>query len=412
MLGEFFGLTATSAALLDISPLRFPTLVSTLNTKLDTQRLTKFRVEIDYLLDFLETKVKTEYSSPELKKKLRQAELVRAGAVDRLQRIYGFDISNVPPSDYEKIAKEIIANVEKEARETGVDITVTNRFESPDSGEMVSLEPLDLQILKTFKKEYVSTLTRYHKSCVTGSFEETMVFGKRLSDIATKAPTYLLYLVTEFFDRPNVDIRVLTKLCEEWIQIITTHMADTAPDDQSTATQMLDYFESIARFDNFMLTAEGKNKSVHGVEDLTPESKELVEKYYQDTSFLDYMRELIHSNSLSKSLVEYLVDLHFEAFRLDNDIRFVKSRLLLDEDVTLDQLDASYARLSSIGFYFLHRNNATMLVESLKKISFTQSKRTLFKNEEVRGYTFESVLADIRYLCKSLHPMGTKLGEI
>lgn len=418
MLGEFFGLTGVSAVMLDINGAYFSKLCTLLNNRLDVFRLTKFKVELEYLKYFLQERVQVEYNSPDIKKMLRQAKLVRDGAEEQLKRSFKVDISGMDAQQREEFARSIEKNSIDLANSLNVPETIVNSFKLYNKEEKVSLGEHELLVLKNFKQNLYSTINQYHRNSVTGNFEQITIFGKKLHEIATKSPRYLMGVVEGLFNQPGVDTSLLAKQCLEWVNIFRTYFVrEEVSDTRYDAEGLMDHFIQALDFRARLLSLEGLDPVISDESLLSPERRELLELFNRESSdFYNVMKSIISGGLVDKFAITVITDMYINAFRMDNDMPYLCELLFSEEDnviLTREEIVSVYNNLNNIGFYCFNLQNSRLMVESLKKLSFSFKAKTVINPDQVvGGYSFSRVLEDIEYLCYSLRPMGSRLEEV
>lgn len=418
MLGEFFGLTGVSATMLDLNVPRFQKLCTMLNNGLDVFRLTKFKKELEYLKYFLHETVKVEYNDPEIKKIVRKANFIRNNSVDQLKRMYKLDISEMDGQQRTELVEKIMKEAEDLAKNRGVGKTVVNSFKIYNKETKVSLGEYELLVLSNFSRNLLPVIERYYKTAITGNFEESTIFGKRLHEIASRPPKYLLSVVESLFVQPGVDTQFLADQCLEWSQILRSHFVSQSELDNEADQRSLEtHFEMSSNFVSYVFGLEGLNSSTSNFEELSSERRELLEIFDEESKeFYDVMNSLISRRLIDKKSITTLVDLYFMSFRLDYDKEFI-CELLFPEGsgVSLDfaEIDSVYANLNNVGFFCFSRLNSKMFVQSLGKVSFSTETRTVIDPDVVVDrYSFARVIEDIEYLCYSIRPIGSRLEEV
>jgi hypothetical protein len=402
MLGSFYGLTAFSSSLLDISKPRMRSLISYLDNNLDSENISNYKTEITYLLKFLDENVQVDYNDPDIKKLNRQIFLIEKGASEQLLKSYSFNIENLDEEEKTEKIEQLKEEINSIVEERKIPSSVKNSFVQIATGNRISLEPLDLEILRKFKQDYYGILARYRNACTIGATSEMQVFGEPLSQIATRSPRYLLFKTINLISTGTIPITSLVKYCEEWSNIILSHIGPTAESEEivvdikALTTQLYSSLD----FREWWKEIKGET----GDNDLL----ELFEE--KSVEFIKIMTSLINRKSFTPSKLNLFTELFKETLRLDYDLSFLQP-LLSDrvEINSLEEIDTSFKRLESIGFYLGHRNNSMSFVKSLTQLSLN-NKVTNFTPREDRGFTFPEVLEDIVFLTKSLVPFGTELG--
>lgn len=417
MLGEFLGITGATALMMDIGTARLSRLCAILNNRLDVERLTKFKHELDYLDRFL-SNLEEEYSSPDIRKMLRQAELVESGNVDRVKKLYDMDISGKSPEELATLSEKIKRSAKDLAVSMNVDTTVVNSFKLYKTGEVVRLGDLDLKVLANFKKKYQSNIPRYKSKLVEGSFEEVMAFGRRIKDLQTRSPRYLLNWVEGLFMQPGVNPQALAKQCLAWVSLMRSFFIDA--EDKEEVKSLEDperVFESSFDFSVFLLGREGKDRINNSVSDLSEKNRELLDIFTKEsTNFEKIMRSLAIKESVDAVTIRALVETYFELFLLDHDSEYLSS-ILFPEDsgivASKEEISGIYTRLASVGFFSLSFLNCKLMEDSLGKISFNvETKTQIDPDKGSPDYTLGLALEDIEYFCYSLRPMGSRLEEV
>lgn len=412
MLGEFFGLPGVVVVGLQLDTVSFKRLCRMMNNSLDVYRLTKFKRELEYLKFFLQDKVKVEYSDPEIKKLYRKANFVRTGDFERVERFYKEDISGMNKQQLEELANTIISEAESLAKTKGVPQAVVNSFRTRDD-KKISLAEHELSIISNYKENMITVINSYQKSALTGNFEESLLFGKKLHEIASRTPKYLLSVVDTMFRQPGADTDALAKHCLVWADALESHFE--VREEAEDNTGLVKEFTTLFDFEAYVLRSEGLNPQMQSFEDLSESGKTLflgLESHAQQ--FEKLMLSLIERGSLDKSSLRVLVNLFFECSRMDYDMEYVKG-LLFPELAVLspEELDSVYNNLNSVGFFFFNRMSCRLMLESLKRLSFASETKTIIDPQKEEGkFTFARAVEDIRYLCYSLRPVGSPVEEV
>lgn len=409
MLGEFLGLTGTSAALLDTNLSRYS---SMLNNPLDSFRISNFRTELQYLINFLDTKVQLQYSSPELRRLMRRSDLIRNNSVVAVKRAYGIDIEGMSELERESLAKKLDEEVEEMARKDNSPKSIVNSFVVVDTGERISLGDEELMILEKFKTYYYRVLKTYERMCSTESFKEIIIFGDKLHNIAVRSPLYLLSLVSA----PSVNREEWITKCLNWVEIIRSHFESSIDLSSRGSETSEEYIRSSVNFPNYILSVNGLDPATSSTSDLPEQTQNLLDLFeLQSEDFIQTLVQLSGVKGWRPSYVNSLVELYYRVFRLDHDMSFVSEALFPEGSgivMTRKELEPIYRRLNSIGFYFFHFTNTNLFMDSLKKVTFSSEKTVIDPDKEHHGFTFRRVLEDIENYCYSIMPMGTELEEV
>jgi hypothetical protein len=416
MLGEFFGMTAVSSALLELNSYQLYKLSSMLNNKMDSFRISKFRTELDYISSLLEDKVRLQYNSPLIRPFVRQVEKLRKGSsgpVLSSMQVFGSE----DMSEEERLAEieRLEEEISKKVRELGIEKEVVNSFSPYNSVDRINLGDYELAILKKFATEYKSSLKMYRKICAVGNFKEVIVFNEKLHDVASRSPVYLLHKVTGMFNQPNVNQDELVRKCLEWVRVMRSHFAENSSTPLVMDTIRLSGGPEI-NFLKYICGIKGIDYRTTNIADLPPDITELVDKFGQVSQpFEEAISAIVSKDILNRSEIDTLVELYYGLFRLDYDMEFVCERLFPEGSgilVSKQELEGVYNRLNEIGFYLFSFNNTLLFMESIRKLSFSSETKTVIDPDaEKNGYSFRRVLEDIEFFCYSLQPAGSMVEE-
>lgn len=412
MYGEFFGVTGATSALLDFDSATIVRLSSVMNNSLDVANLRKFKTELLYLQDFLENKVEMEYASPAIRKLSRQISLIKSNAVDSLKRSYKCDIEGMTDQDKEKLILEIEAKIREIARETGSEKSVTNSFRRYDgTGGVISLGEHELKILANYKQNYLRDIKNYSRLIQLTSFKEITVFGEKLHRIASASfgPGFLLSIVERLFSAAGANKEHLRDMCLEGVEILRMHYPTGSLETQQ-ATDGADGFIKTIDFREYLASRMGLNYASLDTDQIPPKVSELGDLFdVESQEFIGILHELLQKNMINMTTAQDLVTLYYKMFRLDYDTEFLCAQLFPEGDkIVLDreELEGIFSRLANVGFYMLSRANSRLMVESLKKISFSSESKTVIDPDYEKGnLTFRRAIDLIETLCQDLSPM-------
>lgn len=418
MLGEFFGITGVTALMMDMGSARFSKMCAILNNRLDVRRLSKFKMELSYLQNYLSS-LKEDYDSPDVRRLMRRAELIAKGSSDKVKQMYDLDIFGKSKEELERLANVVIEEAHAVARQQGAKPQVVNSFKLYNEDSYVRLGDYELSILTNFKHNYLPNVDRYSNMIVEKSAEEALAFGMRVRDIQTKSPKFLYYRVEALFNQPGVNTKALISQCLEWVRIMRSYFvtSDSSPIQEINQVDLVQTFNESFNFLNFLLRQEGKTIAESDYVDLSPERQDLLNKFNTESKpFEDRMLKLIEVSSIDAPTIRTLVETYFELFMLDHDMKYLCNILFPEGSGILlskEELSGIYDSLNSVGFYCFSFQNSAVFVDSLGKISFNVETRTEIDPDRGRpDYTLRHVLDDIENFCYSLRPMGSKLEEV
>lgn len=405
MLGEFYGLTGAISLLLDLSPRRLSSLSQSLNNSLDNYRLTKFKKELNYLKSFLDD-LKEEYDSPDIKKIMRNAEIVRMGDEVKAKKLAGIDISGKSKEECAKLARTLEESARDLANSLGVSRQISNFFRHYKTRERMYLGDLELRILSEFKNRLYSNIAIYTSKAVETSYEEATAFRMKVKDIFSKHPVFLTFEVQNMFTRPGVDKEALAAQCLEWVKTLQSYFSDELSVEEEDTVSWNSFRESF-NFCAYLLGLEGKSFLDHNELDLSEERQVLFRKFIPyGELFTEKMETLIERSQIKESEMRLLVQTFFEVFMLDNDRSTLNSALFQDSqsEISREEIAQAFENLNMAGFYGLHLDNVGMYIDAIGKLSF--SKEVKVKIDATRrisenGYSFAIVVDDIESFCKS-----------
>lgn len=415
MLGEFLGMTGAMSALAELDSFSIIRLSSVMNNPLDVKRLRKFKEEVLYLCDFLNNKVKTEYESPQIRRLLRQIDLIRDGKSDTLLRSYKCDISNLDVAGISSLVGSIQEQIKDIVRETGGKKSVINSF-TKDDGTVVSLGTYELLILENFKTYYYRVLEGYAKLVQVSSFRELTVFNERLHRVNSLGPSFLLASMERLFDVPSPNKERIKALGLEAVQVIKAHFREDG-NVSGAETGQVDQVIKAIDFRKYLLSNMGLDTNRIGLGEAPAIVEELHIKFLDESKeFISVLESLAERKLLSAAVAYDIIQLYYKVFRLDNDMIFLCEQLFPEDSphlLTRQEVLGVFNRLNEIGFFMFNLSGAKLMVDNLRKLSFSSESKTVIDPDfEKYGLTFRRVVDDIEALCLSMVPPGTLLEEV
>lgn len=406
MLGEFFGVTGAMSALLEFNRSRLIRLSSIINNPMDVKRLTKFKTELGYLCDYLDNTVKTEYTVPAAKKLERQIELVEKGDVAGAKK-YRLDISGMSQAERESLVKSLEDQISVLVMGIDKPMRVRPSFRKYNSNEIVTLGEHDILVLEHFKKYYRRTLENYINVIEVKSFYEKTAFGEKLYMIATKSPWRLMSVVVDLFSTPGANKERLKEACLEGVDVLRAHFSTEGKGREASHGKTL---VDLMEMDLSLILLEDFGE-------MNEERERIARQFAEDRyEFISVMREIVDYGLLPGNYVYDLIDMYYKLYRLDYDAEYICSLIFPEGSgirLSLREIDEIYARLASVGFVYLHRVNSKLMVESLKKLSFSsESKTEIDPHADINGITFARVADNIENLCKAMVPAGTNIEGV
>jgi hypothetical protein len=414
MLGEFFGMSAATALLLDLGPRKISTLSKILNNSLDQHRVTKFKKELEVLEVFLD-KLEYSYTAPEVRKVLRKATLVRQGNVDKVKKVVKVDISEMT----EDQRKLLALSLEKEAEDLAVSIGDTKTISSDNlvyttTGARADLSPLALEILRSFKEKFHSSISVYRSRAIESSYKEATAFNRKVKDIFSWNPVALTYVVNNMLTSPGVDKVSLANQCIEWATTLESYFGEETSIEGAKSSAGYSSVKKGITLESYLLSLEDMSIVDRDMYDLSPERKDILDKSYPYFEHLDSkLNHLLRDTQIEESEIIELKSLMCHLYVLDNDIQTLNKLLFPDTNTSYskEELDSAFKELSSVGFYLLHFKNTELLLNRVGELSY--SKEVAMKispfDREPNWYSFATVIDDIKNFCKSV--AGSPIGR-
>jgi hypothetical protein len=401
--------TGATAALLELNNSSVVRLSSVMNNPLDGKGLQKFKSELQYLAEFLDTQIEVQYASPEIRKLSRQIDLIKSNAVEPLKRSYKCDIEGLTDEQKQELMSRIEKDIEHIAETSNSTKTVVNSFRKFDgSPGVVTLGDYELKILLHYKQYYKSVLKTYIRLIKLNSFKEISVFGEKLHRIASLGPGFLLSVVERMFSATGANKAQLRNVGLEGVEILRLHYPNTEQTKSSSIFTVSDAIGGID-FKKYLISSMGLSTVKLDLSEI-PEKVQYLSDLFDDQSkeFVDIMQTLLGRGVIDSGVAEEITQLYYKLFRLDNDYEFLCAQLFPEEEGIIlgkEELEGVFNRLHNVGFCMFTLVNSKLLVESLKKLSFSSESRTVIDPDfEKNNLTFSRVIDLIETFCLDITP--------